>query len=313
VVDFRYHVVSIVAVFLALGIGVLMGSAVLGENLIKGLRADLNDVRAVNEGFRAEIQALENQVSDDEEFARDAQAGMIAGALTGKSVVIVTIEGTDGDMLDQVRGLIEQAGGDSTTTISILDRTLLADDATTDQLALILGSASTDPEELRGELGATLGTRVGEVSSPEPKTGAPQLALDDLLTQLSDEGFIEVQSPSGEEPVAEASAILFVAGSQDDPPFRITELSVSFVTAVAQQGAAVVMSEPSPTNWAAVQLIRADDQARTLASTVDSAGSVSGQTSLILTLEEVLNGIRGRHYGVNDGAESTLPQPAPTS
>jgi hypothetical protein len=36
-IDFRYHLISIVAVFLALGIGILMGSYVLGEGLVKQL------------------------------------------------------------------------------------------------------------------------------------------------------------------------------------------------------------------------------------------------------------------------------------
>ena len=40
-IDFRYHLVSIVAVFLALGLGILMGTAVLNDALVKSLRDDI--------------------------------------------------------------------------------------------------------------------------------------------------------------------------------------------------------------------------------------------------------------------------------
>lgn len=76
-IDFRYHLVSIVAVFLALGIGVLMGSAVLGENIVANLESQLKTIRATNEDHRQTILDLEQQISFDDEFANEVQPILI--------------------------------------------------------------------------------------------------------------------------------------------------------------------------------------------------------------------------------------------
>ncbi|HZB78913.1 MAG TPA: copper transporter, partial [Actinomycetota bacterium] len=57
-IDFRYHLISIIAVFLALGIGILMGSLVLGENLVDQLERDLAGIERRNDELQAAIEEL---------------------------------------------------------------------------------------------------------------------------------------------------------------------------------------------------------------------------------------------------------------
>jgi hypothetical protein len=45
VIDFRYHLVSIVAVFLALAVGVVLGSAALNGPVVAGLRKSVSTLR----------------------------------------------------------------------------------------------------------------------------------------------------------------------------------------------------------------------------------------------------------------------------
>ena len=40
IVDFKYHIASLVAVFMALGIGVIIGSSVLGESIVRNIVAE---------------------------------------------------------------------------------------------------------------------------------------------------------------------------------------------------------------------------------------------------------------------------------
>ncbi len=316
-IDFRYHLVSIVAIFLALGIGVLMGSAVLGENLIKDLRNDLKDIRITNEDLRQQTLSLEEQLEDGEDFASEVQPLLIAGALSGEQFVIVEFEDTSGDFVDEVQSLIGEAGGEITSVITFLEQASLSDEATVDQLALLLGSSESDPDQLREELGADVGDLIGKASlgeadEAEPQEPTAQERLEELAVQLEEEGFLETQVVEDQRLINEGATVLMLAGSDSDPPFRINEFTRSLGSSIAQNDVAVVLAEASSSIWAAVQMIRSDEDAAALVSTVDDAGSEAGGTATILTLQEAIGGIRGRHYGVGSGAESILPQPVPS-
>ncbi len=315
-IDFRYHLVSIVAIFLALGIGVLMGSAVLGENLIKDLRNDLKDIRITNEDLREQTLSLEDQLDDSEDFASEVQPLLINGALSGRQFVIVQLEGTNGDFVDEIQSLIGEAGGEVTSVIIFLERASLSDEATVDQLALLLQSSESDPDRLREELGADFGDLIGKAAlganEEQPQGPTAQGRLNELATQLQEEGFLETQVVEDQRLVNEGATVLVLAGSDSEPPFRLNEFTRSLGRSIAQNDVAVVLAEASSSIWAAVQMIRSDDDAAALVSTVDDAGSPAGGTATILTLEQAIGGIRGRHYGVGSGAESILPQPVPS-
>jgi hypothetical protein len=317
-IDFRYHLVSIVAVFLALGIGVLMGSAVLGENLIKDLRNDLKDIRTTNEDLRQQTLSLEEQLSESEGFASEIQPLLINGALSGRQVVIVQFEGTNGDFVDEIQSLIGESGGEITSIITFLEQASLSDDATVDQIALLLGSSESDPDRLRAELGDDVGDLIGKASlggvgDEGEQESTAQETLEELATQLQEAGFIETQVVEEQQLVNEGATILVLVGSDSDPPFRINEFTRALGSSIAQNDVAVVLAESSSSIWAAVQMIRSDEDAAALVSTVDDAGSPAGGTATILTLEEAIGGVRGHHYGVGSGAESILPQPIPSS
>ena len=43
-INFRFHLASLIAVFLALAIGIVMGSTVVKEATVKGLRSEIHRV-----------------------------------------------------------------------------------------------------------------------------------------------------------------------------------------------------------------------------------------------------------------------------
>ena len=109
-IDFRYHLISIVAVFLALGIGILMGSVVLDQSLVRHLQTQLDGIEQTNEDLRGANEDLRDQVEVAENFALAARALLLPAALEGRDVVLVTFAGTDASVLDAVRAGIDEAG-----------------------------------------------------------------------------------------------------------------------------------------------------------------------------------------------------------
>ena len=49
-INFRFHIISIVAIFLALGIGIIMGSTVIDRAIVDGLRTriDIAESNSIN-------------------------------------------------------------------------------------------------------------------------------------------------------------------------------------------------------------------------------------------------------------------------
>lgn len=109
--DFRYHALSLVAVFLALGIGIVLGAS-LGDSVVSqankdvrsSLRGDLIDAR--NEA-RTETQAVANRDS----FINAAFNRLAGRSLARQRVAIVASGGLSQDVESDVRETVKQAGG----------------------------------------------------------------------------------------------------------------------------------------------------------------------------------------------------------
>lgn len=76
VIDLKYHLSTIIAIFLALGIGILIGSAMIGDDgmvreqqhLIVQIEKDLNSLRSQNSQYRAQQLALEGMIMEQSQF-----------------------------------------------------------------------------------------------------------------------------------------------------------------------------------------------------------------------------------------------------
>ena len=321
-IDFRYHLISIVAVFLALGIGILMGSLVLGGPLVDQIRAELRGIENTNSRLRDSVSTLQDQVQVDEDFAILARANLIEGRLDGDQVVLFTFARTDGGLIDQVRSSVEEAGASIAATIEATDNLALDSPAARDQLALALGSASSDAEVLRAELGHALGADAASAAHGAQPAGPPSAAQDagsgaralaSLVSDLQQADFVTVDREGGDKPLVPAGAsFIVVGGAPGDPPFRLAEYTVSLANALTEDGNAVVGAESTTSTWGMTTMLRGDDDAQDALNTVDHTESTTGSIALVLGLQEAEEGNVGNHYGIGSGAERIIPEPEPT-
>lgn len=167
-VNLRYHIVSLVAVFLALAIGVVLGAGPLQ-----------NQVNMANRGADAQqrVQQLETQVeaadslnSQYELFVNDLSADVIPGTLRGVDVALIAVAGADADEIEQISAALQQAGATVTGTVE-----------------LTTNWTSQAQREYRETLSAPLSTHLAEIPAVE--------SADMVLAQ----GLMEVISLSGPE------------------------------------------------------------------------------------------------------------------
>jgi hypothetical protein len=177
-VNFRFHVVSIVAVFLALAIGIAMGTTVIDKATVDTLRNQLetiegqrDDARASADKLVTELGALRQQLQDLGEQGTDQ---LLSGQLTDAPVVVVAARGIDTDSMDALHTALADAGAQDGGTLWLTDKLALTDPADAARLSEVLGLATTDADHARTNLVSRLGSSFLDVALPiaPPATGA---------------------------------------------------------------------------------------------------------------------------------------------
>lgn len=207
-IDFRYHLVSTIAVFLALTVGLVLGSTMLQDPLLDTLESEAAELRGQSADLRTE-RDVSDQVGDGADDMVDAAAGgMLEGRLLDMGVVAVAAPGADEGTLASLERRVEQAGGDMAGRVDLADGFLEEGNATfVDELAV---QVSPVAEELSGaphtkagtELGRALVVADGAEDTSEEGSGTdvgPDTVSDDQSAPDSSSGDGPDDGASGED------------------------------------------------------------------------------------------------------------------
>jgi hypothetical protein len=111
VFDFRYHALSLVAVFLALAVGLLLGVAIGDSGLVSSAKQDIEDsLRGDVKASRAEAADLRAQLAQRDDYERQTFPDLVAGRLAGDQIGLLFLGDTSGQITDEVRDALEPAG-----------------------------------------------------------------------------------------------------------------------------------------------------------------------------------------------------------
>jgi copper transport outer membrane protein MctB len=304
-ISFRYHVVTIVSVFLALAVGILMGSTFLDPGLSNRLRAQVNQQNDAIDQYRTTLTAQQAELRDWETFGRAALPVLAAGRLADQSPVIVTDGSVDPSVLNAMRQALLAAGASTVGVLSVKAKMAAADAASRAQLATLLGlPATTSSARVTQAAAAALGGRLSEA----PVSGA----INDVLREMADQGFVS----SAEFPPGELQGIggptvpvVVVAGGSQPPAVSAATFFVPLVTTLVDANQTVAAVEPLGSTVNFVPLIRDDSAIDGRLVTVDDVDEVTGQLALVLaTANLIQNPGQGGDYGVKGGV-SLLPPP----
>jgi hypothetical protein len=295
-VSFRFHLVSLVAVFLALGLGILAGTTVINQGLVR-------DLRARTARFERDARAQAAELDTLTAFGEQVMAYVIEDRLVGADVVMVTQDGTDEASIAAARGVLEQAGADMLGLLSVSERMTLPDDSSRASLALIVDELSTDdPDALTAEAAAGMAEELAFGTE-----GA------DILPELIREEFVVVRGREFGDGVLTSldgdEAVVVVAGGREPAVLDPSSFLVPLVEGLVADGARVAAAEGLVTRYPFVTLLRDDGEVNGEISTQDNVDqNPEGQAGLVLGVQDLLRGSPG-HYGVKDGNAGLLPPP----
>ncbi|OBK41305.1 channel-forming protein [Mycobacterium sp. 1165196.3] len=313
-ISLRQHALSLAAVFLALAVGVVLGSGFLSDTLLSSLRDEKRDLTTQISGLNDQKNVLNEKLSAANNFDTQLAGRMVHDALGGKSVVVFRTPDAKDDDVAAVSKFIGQAGGTVTGTVSLTDEFVEANSA--EKLQTVVNSSvlpagqqlSTKLVDQGSQAGDLMG--IALLANANPAVPAvDDVARNTVLAALRDTGFITYQAT---DHMGAANAALVVTGGSLPQDAGNKGVSVArFSAALAPHGSGTLLAgrDGSATGGAAVAVTRADAGMNSTISTVDDVDAAPGRITAVLGLHDLLNGGHAGQYGTGHGATSiTVPQ-----
>jgi hypothetical protein len=338
VIDFRYHLVSIVAVFLALAIGIVLGSTELQGPTYNLLNQTTGKLQNEYNQASSERDVAQQQADLGENYAQAVEPVVLHDLLAGQRLLIVTEPGAPASVVTAISNAATQdAGATVTGQIALQPKFFDASDTTQDGLnqinlamsqadGIVLNTGTTYQQQaaqvIAGEIlsrasasaagpGATVQPSTQPSSSPSAG-GQLETNAQTMLASYADAGFLTISG----QPAAPATLAVIVtpqtapADGTSDP---LDQILVPVAEELAAKSSATVVAGVSADSGpgSPIAYLRASTEASKV-STVDDADFVAGQSVVIQALASELNGANPGSYGMANGASAVAPSPAPT-
>lgn len=322
-IDFRYHLVSIVAVFLALAIGLVIGAEAVSPKLAKTLYdASVSDQKRNNQ-LSAQNGLLRRQTSADNAFAQASASYLLSHLLEGQKVVLVTAPGAGSATTSGVMSALRLSGATLTGQVSLTAQFL--DTGVSTEQTLSSAARRLAPADIALPGPAVSGTVSGQqaaaqvlaaaIAAKAGQTTMTSAQSQDILNGFGDLGFLQITGPNGGTTLA-GQATLAVVVIPGSPPGNVNNtdnlalVSLTQDLQQASQGALLAGSIAGSGPGSAIQAVTSGSAGVTV-TTVDNADTVIGQIVVVQALSE----LAGQHakpanYGVGP---DVMPSPAPSS
>jgi Copper transport outer membrane protein, MctB len=315
-IDFRYHLVSIIAVFLALAIGIVVGTTALNGYVVDDLRARNGAVIKDKRNLEGVVRDLRGQVSRRDQFATLVAPEVVAGQLTGERVLVVTTPGASDSIVKNLTDLVQTAGGTPTGVLKLRDD--LLDPAKTAVVDDVV--AGVAPAGLALPAGSTAERAALELAAAVVSTAAVDAISTDaaakVLGGFAGADLVDVQRPAGSTgtaALAPATLALVVTGGSDGHPLDdIGKQRQQAVLALLRalddrsEGAVLVGPESAAGTGGLIEAARSESAVSDRVSSVDTVDSSFGGVSAMLALHEQAAGGSGR-YGQGPGSAAAAP------
>ncbi len=305
-ISFRYHIVSIVAIFLAFALGIAVGTAALNGAVTDNLRDQVNSLRDQRDSLRTDVSALEKKVADQDGFATLYGDNVITGALAGKTVAIVQAPGASAEAVDGVVAQVAAAGGRVTGQIEVT-ADYVDPSREADIRALATGPAHPVGLQLPAtdDAGALGGSLLAYVLVGTPTAG-------DISQVLAGFATLQMVRVKGDTVTPADLAIVVTGGVDEDADAAADKAQkiAALASALDSQGDGVVVAGDSASagQGGVIHASRDDAAASRDVSTVDDADTAIGRLTVILALAEQDNDRAGQ-YGTAAGAAAIAPEP----
>jgi len=276
----RYHATSLIAVFLALAVGILIGAEFGGDALTQTRKNLENSLVGNLQDARSHVEDLNGELGNANEFDEKVYPVLTRDRLQGQRIALIAF----GNLPSEITSAVEDALGPTGAKLvgvgvvrEPVDTSSLADELSATRFAEV----ATDPEEMN-ELGTGVGRQIVIGGT------LPEVVRGGLFTHASgefgplDAVIVVRDQPEGMGPVQRSTA---------------NALETSMVRGMSATGAPTVGVESTTTEPSSIGFFQANEL-----SSVDDVDTTAGQLALVYAL----SGSEGS-FGVKSSADHLLP------
>jgi len=313
VIDFRYHIVSLISVFLALAVGIALGAGPLKETIGDSLTGQVDQLRLDRDALRTDLDAAQKVQANQKAYLETSAPRLLSGALTDRRVAIITLGPVDGDATDAVATQLGAAGATVSAKVAVAE-------------------AWTDPS-LRSFRQALAGNLVTYLDPAPAESAGPEVELAEALVQgltgsdpaapneLSENASLILELLANDQsklidvadPVTAPADAVVILTSSDLAETATAPATQDVIAAqVAIASAAQARSEGAVTATVLsakgdlVSTILADGDLAANLTTVTGVDQITGEISIPLALNARIGKVVG-HFGFGDG-ETVMPE-----
>ncbi|SED90540.1 copper transporter [Ruania alba] len=321
-IDFRYHIVSLISVFLALAVGIVLGAGPLRDYIADELSGQVDQLREEKDVLRTELDSAQAALQDRSTFLTEAAPQLFNGALDGRTVAIVELPGSDPDVSGAVQARLDQAGATVTGTIAVTEawldpaevafRSGIAENVVS-SMNPAPGDAASGDLVLAQALGQALTLRDPE--NPQQQSNEAEQILELLRSsELIGEG-AAVDGPAYATVVIAPQAPTDpLTDAQVEELTAVNDASITLAEGLAETGEGSLIAGTDGGAGTLLTALRANSEAADRVTSVDAVGTITGQVTVPLALAaEIADD--GGHFGLSESANAVVPDrhelPAP--
>ena len=309
-INFRYHVVSLTAVFLALAIGLVVGTAALNGPVADRLEARVSALSKDNSNKRDQITQYREEVDRSQDFAREIAPTVLGGRLAGRKLAVLVLPNTS-EYADRVIEMLTTAGATITAKITVNDK--FFDPNIQFELLDLAGKAQRPTIPLDGLPQNSDGVETASAQlalALLQRTGTSQASAGDVttvLTAYSKQGYIAADDKATGG--ADATVIISGAPAVDKDAAKKSQSAVMLADQFKRRRP-LVIAGTGVGDGNLISAVRGDPSLVKEISTVDNASTVDGQVAAALTCIERFTQNKIGQYGLAAGSSGLVPKAA---
>lgn len=283
-IDLKYHITSLIAIFLSLGIGILVGSALVpNTTLIERQNAIISRLEKDFAKIRQESRRVQKEVELSRRFEKESLSLLIADRLKGMRVAIIgTNEENSSFIQNDLTQVLEQAEVEISSVTIIKKRFGLQEE---DKKLKIYAHLGVEEEDSRKVAPGVAGRLAKEIARGGD---CPLLSYLQGMKVLYSKGDYNLP----------ARVVILVGGSGEKKSLEAQFVDLPMVRTFKESGVRVIGVEKVKVKTSYVRYYQQEDL-----STVDNTDTIAGQVALIYVLEG-----REGNFGVKEPASSLLPK-----
>ena len=284
--NMKFYVISIVAIFAALGIGIYIGFTLDAQSIIVEQKEDIaakieerfDFLSDENKRLKGAIEAVEKEKDMYKDFIDSTYEQIVKGKLNGLKVAIIE---TKSDYMYSGVGQILETAGASIINITTINDRILNEELLAEEVYKELDISAVDNQLISKTLvELTHSILAGEET--------------ELVSKLIEKGFIDVVGLINKS----VDYVIIAGGSTQEEKERLNLIDKVIIDTAKALDKQVIGIEKENTNFSYMEAYK-----KFRISTVDNVNSNIGKVSLVLAMEG-----RPGHYGVKATAEEITPK-----